>query len=456
MPIMIFMTSYYNNYPGRFPGSLKKISGKSTHILIIFLLLAAGFFSSCEEQPTTIGIELLPGYDFVEILSTDTIGIQSYTCYVDSVFSNNKTLSYMGAFYDPYFGNVTSDFVAHLRITREWPGGGEFHVDSTKLFLQISGSRGVFSTDLDITLYEITEQLSAEKAYYSNRDPHLGPYLGTYPLPLIKKDTVVDIVVSLPDTLGAYLMRDTTKLFQNDAATDFRSFFKGIYATVNERGKSPGKGEFSTSPLVMALSFSSANFNIRVYYHNNKASNLTYDFIINSNSVRYNRYFHDFSVAEPGKKITHINDGIQDTLSYMQGFYGVFTRLKLPGLSQFKTTENISVNKARLTIPVFLDNDIYTTTSMPSRIYLSYMTSDGVRTIVPDYYVNPGFFDGTFNSSSKTYNFNLAAFVQEYLEGRIPKPELEMYFPDGEYLNSILKTTTSTTPARFEFTFTRF
>jgi hypothetical protein len=216
------------------------------------------------------------------------------------------------------------------------------------------------------------------------------------------------------------------------------------------------KGTASDSPLIMALSFSSANFLIRLYYHTSSANKLTYDFLMNANSVRYNRYFHDFAAAAPDSGIKHMNDGVMDTLSYMQSFYGAFTRISIPGLSSFKGNGKISVNKARLTIPVYLDDKLYKTTTMPSRIYMSYVSSSGVKVIVPDYFVNPGYFDGTFNSSTKSYTFNLGSFVQEYLEGRIPSPEVEMYMSEGEFKNAILKTSISAVPARFDFTYTKY
>jgi hypothetical protein len=87
---------------------------------------------------------------------------------------------------------------------------------------------------------------------------------------------------------------------------------------------------------------------------------------------------------------------------------------------------------------------------------MKYTKSDTIKYLVPDYQVSPGFFDGTFNSTSKTYSFNLASFVQEYLEGRISDPVVEMYYPEGEYKNVILKANNSHSPVKFEFTYTQF
>jgi hypothetical protein len=204
------------------------------------------------------------------------------------------------------------------------------------------------------------------------------------------------------------------------------------------------------------MGFTSSDFYIRVYYHNYKTEGLTFDFIINANSVRYNRYSHDYTSADPAKRIQHINDGVKDSLVYLQAFNGVFPMIKIPGLTTYKDSLPISVNKARLTFSVFLDSVNYSAANVPPQILMKYIKSDTVKYIVPDYQVNPGFFDGTFNSTKKTYSFNLASFVQEYLEGRISTPVIEMYYPEGEYKNVILKANSSTSPVKFEFTYTRF
>lgn len=453
MPTMIFMTSFYRRID-QYTGA-PALLFHNNKIILAGILLFSLLLYSCEEESTTIGSELLPGTDFVEVFAADTIPVESYTMYVDSIFSTNRTYSYLGGLYDPYFGNTFTDFVSQLRLTKKYSGGTPV-VDSVKLVIPILGADGELGIQQKVLLYEITEQLYSDSLYYSNRDPKAGLLLGSYPLPVIKTDSAYNFILSMPVWVGEYLMRDTTKLNQDGGVNDFRSFFKGIYVTVEAGTKSGIKGSVPDVPQLMALSFNSGDFRIRVYYHTISTSNLTYDFIINSNSVRYNRYLHDYTTGEPGKKIMHINDGFKDTLSYIQGFNGVFTRIKFPKLKEFKEIMPFSVNKTKLIFTVFLDEDIYTTTTLPSRIYMSYLKSTGTRDIVPDYYVSSTFFDGTFNTAAKTFSFNLSAFAQEYLEGRITDPVVDMYFPEGEIKNVILKANNSPSPVSFQFVFTRF
>lgn len=449
------MTSYYSDI--RQYNRTAAVLRLKYFPILFSLIIAAIALSSCEEKATIIGTNLLPPGDFTSTTSTDTISVFSFTYSVDSVRSNNKTLSYLGGLYDPYFGTSLTSFVGQLRILKDFKGGTDsVSVDSVKMYFTIAGAKGKLGTNQQLELYEIDEMLY-DTSYYSNRDPHAGKYFGFFEIPKIKKDTAQEVFVELSKKFGAYLMRDTAKLFQDNPATDFRSYFKGLYVQMKPSTIAKGyKAEIPKDSLMLtALTFDQGDFLIRVYYEMNDADQY-YDFVINPNSIRYNLYSHDFETAEPGKKINHVDDNVKDTLSYLQGFNGVYTKIKIPSLDSIKKLGRVSVNRAKVTIPVFLDNEIYTVSTVPEKIYMSYIASDGLRYIVPDYTVNPSFFDGSFSSTTKKYTFNLASFTQQYLEGKIPLPELDLYFPEGEYKNVILRANHSASKVRFEFTYTRF
>jgi hypothetical protein len=229
-----------------------------------------------------------------------------------------------------------------------------------------------------------------------------------------------------------------------------------LYVTVTDPVGPGLKGKGTSENTLMAIEIGTSSFFIRAYYHTYISSGLTFDFLININSARFNRYSHKFENADPVKKIKHLNDGIKDTLSYLQGFNGAFTKLTIPGLTQYKDSGKVSVNKAKITVPVYFDDINYKVDTVPSQIYLSFVAKDGKKYMVSDYSISPSFFGGTYSTSTKSYSFNISSFAQEYLDGKIPSPELEMYFPEGQYQNVILKANTNTKPVKFEFTYTKF
>ncbi|HVN59221.1 MAG TPA: DUF4270 family protein [Bacteroidales bacterium] len=421
-------------------------------IIITFLLLS----SSCNEISTDIGNGLLPGSDFANVQSTDTIVPRSYTTYNSRVVSSGTRYSYIGGLHNPYFGDTYGDLVCQLRLAGKY-SGGQPTVDSVKLNVTIAGAKGDTTLNPAVRLDEITDQLYSDSTYYSDRVPNLSTYLGTYPLGVVPKDSSYSVSVDMPISVGKYLMRDTLKLNQEgDSSTDWRYFFKGVLVSLQD-GSPLTKGGFSTIPELLLLDSYYEPIYIRVYYHTPTSTSVYYyDFLFNKNCVSYNRYYHDRTTADPLLAIKHVNDGIMDTLTCIQSIHGMTATIKLNGLEAYKGMKNISVNKARLIYRANMDGVYFTATKVPSQLYLYYADTASLSKVVPDYTIYPTFFGGAFNSTSLTYSFNIAAFVQDYLKGIIPKPELEIKLGDGDVQSALLRNIGSTTPPTFTFVYTRF
>ena len=462
MPIMIFMTRFYHSseHPFRF---ISVSHNLFSIFRLTFFALIVFFISSCEEDPTKIGSGLLPGSDFVLIQGTDTLSVWSYTMYDDSVRTDNPAVSYMGQIYDPYFGTTTAEFVSEIRMGIPWDDK-PFHIDSVKLFLHLLDVKGGTDVIHYLRLSEIAEQLNKDSAYYSNKPvPLTGFEVTNIELPVLKPDTINDIVIKLPDnSLGDYLTRDTAKLFHSNTKPDFRAFFKGLYFQMYS----------SADPLLVSLSVAppsalgAYNNYIVLFMTDETGAAKQFFFILDAinKNVSFNRFSHDFNSASPAKKIQHINDGFRDTLSYLQSLNGVYTRLALPGLESLKNNpafDKIAVNKARLTFHVYLDGNIYKPSTVPPMLILRYRTTSGAKYVVPDYSIDAtyrSFYDGKIDTTAAAvYRFNIPAFVQGYLNdatGEV-KPELEIFQPSG-IKNVILKTNKSKSPVKFEFTYTKF
>lgn len=458
MHIMIFMTNYYPEYhPTKWSFPLSIFRLNSHHL--VFVLFFSLFLTSCEEDPTSIGTDLLPGKDFLEIKSTDTLSVFAYTVYDESTRTDKPTYSYLGSVYDPYFGITYAEFVTEIRLGSAW-NGGEFTVDSIKLFLRLEDVKGDVNSRQVLTISEIADRLYYDSAYYSNTPVNLTGFdAASIELPRLKADTVNNLEINLPLEFGNYLMRDTSMLFHSNSKPDFRSFFNGLYFRITS----------STAPLLLTVkleppvSTAYSNNYFILYYHD--ASNITrkYYFILDavSKNACFNRFSHDFNAAEPDKRIRHLNDGVRDTLTYVQSLNGVSTKFILPGLRNLKENpefSGVSVNKARIIVPVYLDNDILKNKTVSSQIYLAYKNLKGQLSLVPDYSVNTGFFDGKLDTLSGVYRFNIASFVDKYLKdsGNTFEPELELILPSGGIKNTVLKANNSNIPVKFEFLYTKF
>jgi hypothetical protein len=164
--------------------------------------------------------------------------------------------------------------------------------------------------------------------------------------------------------------------------------------------------------------------------------------------------------------MAHRNTTYKDTLSYLQSLNGVYTKISIPGLEKIKADPSfakIAINRARIVVPVHynnVNNDI--SSNVPPSLLLRYKTTNGTRYVVPDYAmsttdVNHIFFDGQLDSINKVYNFNIPAFIQNYLNDatNVLKPELEIFQSAGTK-NVVFEANKSKTPVKFEFTYTKF
>ena len=459
---MIFMTRFYHRFSFFF-----RLNSRSNSIFFVLkpalLAVAVLFVISCEEGPTKLGSDLLPSNDFVTIGSTDTLSVWSYTMYNNSVPTNDPNVAFVGSILDPYFGTTTTEFVSQIRAGGEWTYG-PVTIDSVKLVLRLlsvkGGSEGMYHY---LRLSEIADQIYTDTPYYSDTQTDTTDFSVVAQLPILKSDTINNISVALPVEFGEYLLRDTSKLFYSTTKPDFRAWFKGLYFRMSA----------DNDPLIVAFSLlsdfaTSGTYNnyFTIYMHDTSFISHRYFFIldpIHANAC-YNKFYRDFSTADPDKEIEHINDmTVRDTLTYLQYLNGVYTKIVFPGLDSLKKKlagSNFSINKARISIPVYYDGDRYTVLTVPSALRLRYADTSGVKLDVPDYNIDEDnkFFNGALNKLDSTYYFNIPTYIQNYLEdkGNNYLPELEVYQGSSQLNSVILRANGSKTPVKFELTYTKF
>jgi hypothetical protein len=461
MLIMIFMTRFYHSFSFNF--RVATAGNIYFHILLPALfLISLILVISCEEGPTKIGTELLPSNDYVTINSTDTLSAWSYTMYKSSFPTSNPGFALVGDIQDPYFGTTTAGFVSQLRLSNNWTFG-PVTVDSVKMAMVVTIKGGSADVPHIMKLSEISDMLYIDSTYYSDTPTATTGFEVTAQLPTMRPDSIDTITFALPVSLGEYLIRDTTQLFYSTSKPDFRTYFKGVYMSLMP----------STDPLMMTFSLATAissgsgyNNYIVLFMHDTSYVAGRFYFIfdpIHPNAC-YNRFERDFSTADPDKKITHINDTTyRDTLSYLQALNGLYTKVVLPGLDSLRSKlskDKVSINKARLYVPVYYDGDRYTAATVPSALRMRYTDNDGVTQDIPDYNLDAShnFYDGSLHKLDSTYYFNIATYVQLYLEDKVNlyKPELEIYQGPTVLSSAILRTSTNKKPVRFEMTYTKY
>lgn len=433
---MTFMTNFYRikrNNDG------KSVRSGIINLLLLLLILIITVLTSCTKDPVKIGIGLLPDQDFVSLFTTDTIDVKAYTMFDEESVSADSTVMIAGEIHDDYFGTTHCDFVTQLRLMSAW-NYPQYTVDSVFLNFKPSEVTGDTAAVHYIRLYETGTELKDGTDYLSTQNPDTTFFLGEYRMPVLKADSSYS--VRLNNSVGLYLFRDTT-MFK--PPTDFyKTYFKGLYFGIRS----------VTKPVMITMNASDEDFGIVVYYHDASNAKFSYYFWATERAVNYNRFLHDFSTADPDKMLRHVNDMVADTAVFQQSYNGVFARLDLPSLKSFRDVQNIAVNRARLYVPVHLDGNSYTEKKLPIRIYLRYRDSENKVYAIPDLTHDVTFMDGTYYLDKDYYIFNIASFVQQYLEGKIENPSVEMFYPASVTQNAIFKANGNNPTIRFDFAYT--
>jgi hypothetical protein len=455
------MTKFYHS----FKIYLRPFSEHISKTFYLALFASILFFAySCEEDPGIVGRKILPSSDFVFIKSTDTINVESYTLYSNFYETDNPSVSFLGDLYDPYFGSTTAEFVSQLRLGSEWDKK-PFVVDSVKLFLRLLSVKGNVNDAHYLRLSQISQQIYTDSAYYSNQTvPLTGYIVDSLLLPKLQADTINNIEVKLPAAFGYHLVGPDSLMVYKATGNDYRSFFKGLYFQLF----SPNDPLFVSLTVAPSATYGYYNNYFVMYMHDEFSTSKTFVFILDAytKNAAYNRYSHNFEDGEVGKRMQHLIDNdtnYLDTVSYVQTMNGAYTKIKIPELETVRENpdmKNISVNKARLVIPVYYDGDIYKPSTIPSIVYLRYVSSTGSKYMIPDYNISSAFYDGSPDTTAtlNVYNLNIPAFLQDYFEDTSNKikPELEIFLSSSSSNNVILKANNSHTPVKLEFTYTKF
>lgn len=442
MHIMNFMTTFYNKdfAQGRrinFPYHIFQISFLRALPILGLLLLVA-----CEEDPTTIGSGILPGTDFNTISASDTFTIESYTSYIDTISSMQPTYSYLGSIMDPYFGRTDGGFATQLWLYYPWPQDDD-HIDSLTLYLYVYDTIGDITVGQNINIYEIDEYMHLDSTYYTSREVPKKQLLASIPYNGLDVSSGV-VTIPLPLSFADELLRDPEKVFLGTDTIDFRNAFNGLYFEY------PQTDNFH----MLGIDLLGGVSNLTIHYTDTLGSDRDFIFIFNTKAVYYNTYNHDYDAAEPGKGIEHINDSFLDTITFIQGFNGVYTTIRIPGLEQLRDSISFGVNKARLYMPAYVNETDFIVDAVPQSLIGRYVDSDGERYLLTDYSLSSDFFDGKFYELEERYLLNITNFVQDYLKGLIDEPEIELIIPGYSSDGGILWANNGGFSPRFELVLT--
>ena len=377
----------------------------------IATLAVAVLFTACKKEWNELGSQLVVSDD-LELLSFDNQEINISVVKEDSLITLNRPTSFIGSIKDPSFGNTTASLYTEFRMpSTDVDFGVSAQADSIVLSLDIADYYGDTLSTLSFAVREMletietttTDSLDVESTVniYSTDDFICDPQLLNEPEQAIQSIVNSELKVTLSNTLAQrFLDADSVNFADNEA---FQSFFSGLYITADQG---------SYNGLLLELDLLNENSKLTLYYHNETADSLTYDFQINSSADRMTRWAHDYSATEiePALDMEYVSQG------YVQGSVGLRTYIDLPDLNSLKDS-NYVFHRAELIIP-YISREADSLFYSPGKLGLAAVNSDGnLEVLTEDQNIQGSvYFDGNRNESTQTYTFNIARYVHKAVE----------------------------------------
>jgi hypothetical protein len=390
---------------------------------------------SCNEDPESIGIEVLPESDLI-VGDGTTLTVEAYTLEYDSLRSNRKRLSPVGNYTDPVFGKVSTSFLSEFGPNSYLLFSQNAEPDSLILELFFAKDDYYGESPMtqfpDIKVYKVLQKLSDSTYTDLNPEGLYDPVPISISAPILKKYLNTDTVLRDTTIITIKLSKEYAASFMNTREDtihedDFKENVFGFYIKA-ETGANDGS--------VAYVNLFNENSNLVLYYHsdsNSYSANFSFNMSadISVNLVTFDRTNSDLQV---------INDTVhQDSVIYIQSLGGAAAYLKFPDIYDFRQKLGdtiISINKAELILPVE-DNDLSSDDySQPVQLGLKYFDSNRKKRYLTDDpflagYNAAGYFYGKYDQNRKAYIFNLNNFFHNYFRGTVDFNGLELFAADA-------------------------
>lgn len=405
------------------------------------------FMPSCID-PTEIGSELLD-QDLIDVGFTDTITLVSTTVKGDSV-RTHQYLTYLdgyllGDFKDPFFGRSTASFYGQVGMIRTASGVTVLRpdfdgmvLDSAILVMGLDSNYFYGNVTYDHPFVVRVSQLA--NAFDPIEDLYSNAIFQTVPdgigLPgetifeiFPRFDTIsVDdyssgirdtvsfphIRLKLPNQFGQKFLEADSLVYVSDSS--FVDFFPGF--SIEPISENDG-----LLALDLLVAGSDAVAGLYLYFSPVGGGDpAQYRFPFNSYRMRTATLKNDHFASPVGD---YINNPDRDTLVFMQGMEGLYTKLDLPFVTDNK---GLIVNKAELVLTIAelpgFDYDIY---APVERILVSTLDEDGNLGVISDVSFATDLdasYGGTIvrgtNGQPDSYKINISSHMQDMIDGVEP------------------------------------
>jgi len=382
----------------------------------IFLSLVIAV-SSCGEDPMFIGRNLLPPADNIILKADTSTSVIAYTASAKPIITTSNDQYLLGTLNDPVFGYYEASFISQIDAISARSLPETRVIDSLVIQLRIKGYLGDSTTVQTLQVYEVTEDIMVDSAYFSNTDPDMfisQTVLGS--TEFLPGDSIISLYITDPEYLNKFVVTTDT-IFSNNLY--FREVFKGLY--------------FKTIPLpehggaISYLNLSSQETNMILYYDTvkvvNDSANYSYQMYLGYYSNAFNIYHSDHTSYPPEDGLN--NPETKDTVLFSTSMAGLDVRIRFPDLEKWRERAPVSIIKAELFI--YVEDSVYQwkdSKQYPQRYFLYSLDALDNYQILYDYNLSSEVFGGYYDVNQNVYKINISYYLQSYLDGKLEKSEL--------------------------------
>lgn len=389
------------------------------------LLLAMAAAAGCHKPDEDLGLDVLPEGSALGTVITDTARIVAWTIRPEAGKTSALSRCVLGSYLDPDIGLVTAGLVTQVRLSTNVVGPADTVTrmcDSLVLSLAFDPtSYGYGNRDAQgFRVFRLDQDLSLDSVYKSDDVPTSIPVdllagprneyaIDPFQGPVINGDTLSpQLRLPLKKELGQeFLTRwGGAELADNSG---FLSYFKGLLVIPSADATTP----YQQAALYFNLL--DPDSKLTLYYHT-PADTLSFDFIINSSSVRYSisRFDHDRALQPT------LPQALQDTSIgqqhvYLQALGGLRTELRFPGLENYRSAGFGALSKAELILPV--EGNYYPLYPPPSQVFVFRKDDEGHDAAIPDQIPTSNQVGGFYNAEEKAYHLVITQWLQGVING---------------------------------------
>jgi hypothetical protein len=394
------------------------------------LFLSASFlllFQACKKDGA-----LNPEFaeNTTQIFFSDSTKIQTRTIVGDTILADNISTGLVGVYKDSVFGISTAKTVVQPLLESNSLVFGEPNdiliTDSVVLSLEYDGKFGNVTISQTIEVYQVDELLDSDNSYYSNTIvqtknsilgtktfiPNLDSNVKVNSFDQVGGSSLITLDPQLRIKLDNSIGDDI--LAQSGSSTvasseNFIQYFKGLEISSPQL---TNPNNYENSILYFALT--SSNTKMTIYYKaiGTDTIHKSVDFPINTSSVRFNTFSHDYKGTPVEQSLQKSTDSL---FSYTLSMAGVQTVIKFPDLKSNLENQQIAINKAELVIPSV--GGSYLTEGFTPQLTIASKNEAGEFQFIPDYFEGDSHFGGHYDNSNNSYEFNITRYVQGLING---------------------------------------